>query len=81
MFDLLKKHGLDLPKDYQRDNNKWLTQIESMYEDLSEWELMYAGKQTFSLAFDPLINYVSAKRKQKKDLDGRTVNMKSRYLK
>ena len=41
---------------------------------------MYAGQETFCLAFDPLINYINAHKKKHKDIDGRTVLMKQRQV-
>ena len=74
-MDLVRLKGLDLTKDFQRDNNRFVEAFLSTHGNLTEWELMYAGKQTFSMAFDPLIDYINAMKKKKKDLvDGRTVN-------
>ena len=43
-MDLVRLKGLDLTKDFQRDNNRFVEAFLSTHGNLTEWELMYAGK-------------------------------------
>ena len=58
LMDIIKENGLDLSEEFRKAHKKYQIKLQRLHRDLTNWELEHVGSQTFSKAFEPLIDYM-----------------------
>ena len=62
LYDLIRKNGLHLEPVFRQDQAKWQVKIAELHKNLSNFELENCGQQTFSKAFECLIDNILVRR-------------------
>ena len=57
-YDIIRQHGLDLPEAFRREQLAWNEEYKQIHHQLTNWEISNLGKQTFSHAFELVIDYI-----------------------
>ena len=58
LCDLIKEKSLDLEPAFRGEQSKFQEAFMEMHRELTNWELKNVGVQTFSKAFEPLIDNI-----------------------
>ena len=58
LYDIVRKNGLHLEPTFRQEQTKWQVRIGELHKNLTNWELEHVGKQTFSSAFECLIDNI-----------------------
>ena len=75
-YDLLKENCLDLPASFRKEQQAWMLEYKQMHHLLTNWEIANLGKQTFSSAFELVIDYImTAKAKTEKSVQSKTTDL------
>lgn len=64
LYDLIRAKGLDLDSSFRSEQKKWTDQLVELHHNLTNWELEHCNMQTFSKAFEPLIDNIFVRKHQ-----------------
>ena len=73
LYDLIRLKALDLEPLFRNEQRKWQETISKIHHELTNWEMEHVGEQTFSKAFEPLINNIMMRKAKDYGLKKNTV--------
>ena len=73
IFDILREKGLNLEAEFRTEQGRFQKALTSIHRDLCNWELENVGEQTFSKAFEPLIDHIFMSKAKSQGLKKNTV--------
>ena len=62
LLDIMVKYGIDLDQEFEVEQRQWEKQIMRNHKGLADWELKNLGKQTFSNAFENVVDKIKVRR-------------------
>ena len=80
LLDLIRFHGLDLDSTFRNEQKKFQIKITELHHKLTNWELQHVGEQTFSKAFEPLIDNIMVQKAKTNGLKNPTVTGRARQV-